>query len=381
MEKTGKEKEIFEVVPAEHNKDLIESYDFTTMRDNFGIYGQRILLRLVEAANAEGIIEGLQFSKGDCKQVSPARVVSDLFGHTRIVMPMSAITGGNYEYSKVKAELRSCMCHIIEGRKANGKTVLFPFLTYAEYDEYGIELEVRHELWEVFLNFTKGFRKFELDVALSFSSKYALKLYKLVSGQKTGHLQYSLEEIRQILGLTWYEEVKEGRTKKPVLKTVYKRPADLIKRVIIPAKEELDKCSPYTFEYELITSKKNKTGRESITGIRLFPKYQPNFRDQELDNNDLKKQITYFPDVDVRSLNKAQKDRLIHTFGFTYRGIQNNLDLFNCAVKYLDFDAVIDRIAVSASKERPEKPQGFVINALRLALSDEGIKPPTRKKK
>lgn len=370
----------FDAVPATYNKDLIESYDFTTMRDNFGIYGQRILLRLIEAANATGIIEGLQFSKGDCKQISPARVESDLFGHTRICMPMSAITGNSYEYSKLKAELRACMCHIIEGRKANGKTVLFPFLTYAEYDNASIELEVRHELWETFLNFTKGFRRFELDVALSFSSKYALKIYKLISGQKEP-LSYSLEDLRKILGLTWFEEKKDGRKKVLVEKTQYQRPADLINRVIIPAKEELDLCSPYTFEFEPMLSRKSKTGRPSITGITFYPKYQPKFRDTDLENQRLSNQISLFREHEKHTINQQQKQRLIHKFGFTLPGIQHNLDTFDTAVEYLDFDSVLDSIAVSVSKQRPDNIPGYVIKSIIRALDEVGIKVPKKSKK
>lgn len=52
------------VLPSKKNKDLIQSYTLTTMRDDIGLYGQRLILRLVEAANATGVTQGLDFKRG-----------------------------------------------------------------------------------------------------------------------------------------------------------------------------------------------------------------------------------------------------------------------------------------------------------------------------
>ena len=44
------------------SKEIVESYIFTTVRHDFGIYSERLLLRLVELAQRE--IKGLDFKGG-----------------------------------------------------------------------------------------------------------------------------------------------------------------------------------------------------------------------------------------------------------------------------------------------------------------------------
>ena len=44
------------------SKEVVESYIFSTVRHDFGIYSERLLLRLVELAQCE--INGLDFKGG-----------------------------------------------------------------------------------------------------------------------------------------------------------------------------------------------------------------------------------------------------------------------------------------------------------------------------
>jgi len=363
----------FRTEPATYNKDLVESYDFATMREGMGICGQRLLLRLVEAANATGILKGIHFAedKDGCQPVSPARVETDLFGHTRIIMPMWAIMpGDSYEHSKVKADIRAAMNYIIETKDQDGSTIMFPFLTYAKFNEGEITIEVQDELWSTFLNFTKGFRVFEMKVALSLSKKHALKMYQLISGQ-TSELHFGLEELKKILGLKWHEMKKEGKQTVIIEKEKYSRPVDFIARVIKPCKKELDACSPYTFDYRLRKSKKCKAGRSAITGIDILPVYQPKFRDEHLQSVREAQRVTMFAEGDTEFLSKECKKMLLEKFDFTLRGIQNNLELLNEATRKLNLLALLDEIAKSAAKKRPLKPQGYVIRAIERALREK----------
>jgi len=50
--------------------------------------------------------------------------------------------------------------------------------------------------------------------------------------------------------------------------------------VLDVAKRELDKCSPYTFDYEM-----NKTGRK-FTSVTFYPKYQPQFRNDSMEKHE-----------------------------------------------------------------------------------------------
>lgn len=373
------EKKQIQLAPTQSNKDIIESYDFATLRDAIGLYGQRLMLRLIEAANATGIIEGLSFKAGDCKPVSLAKVETDLFGHTRIIMPKTAIMGSSEEYSKVTNDIEACMRHIIKYNNKDGDIVMFPFLTYAKCGRGTIELEVQDELWTVMMNFTKGFRKFQLQTALNLKSKYSLKLYQIISGQKDP-LTYSLTDLKEMLGARWTEQQETGgRVKKTVLvdKEIYPHPKDFVRRVILPAKEELDMCSPYTFEYDLLYSRKSKTGRPAITAIRLIPLYQRKFRDPDLEAAELANK--YPGAFNNFGLSREEKDILINKFGLTEKGLKNNFLLWEAIKKEekegtINLLKILDRLDKRASNERPADPPRFVIGTLKAIMKDYGIK-------
>ena len=355
--------------PSKKNKDLIQSYALTTMRDDIGLYGQRLILRLVEAANATGITQGLDFKhSADITQISPARVESDLFAEFKTIsMPATAVLGKTEEYTKLHRDIKACMRHIIEYIDSDGDWVAFPLLSYAKCSKNGIKVKVREELWDAFLNFTKGFRKFELNAALSFKSTYSLRFYQLMSGQ-TEPLTYSIKELKKMFGLIQKDD--NGR----VIKEKYKgKPTDFIKYVIDPAKAELDSCSPYTFEYVPLESRKRAQGRAAITAIQFFPIKQPKFRDPDLEATDLtNKYKGAFGDF---GLTIAQKNILMHKFGLTDKGIRNNFKLWDALVKNgIDITKELDLLAVRVANLRPENPAGYVIKSFKGILRDAGIK-------
>ena len=126
-------------------------------------------------------------------------------------------------------------------------------------------------------------------------------------------------------------------------------------KVLDMAKKELDKCSPYTFDYEM-----NKTGRK-ITSITFYPKHQPQFRDIELEKHDLQKQVSLSWD-----LPKNVVDYLKHNFEFTTDGIKNNIDLLKKAHEQID---LVNYLSSLKGKIRTSKnPQGYVIGAIRKQI-------------
>lgn len=349
------------------NKDLIQSYALTTMRNDIGLYGQRLILRLVEAANATGITESLDFKNGkDLTQISPARVDSDLFGqHKTIVMPATAIMGKSAEYTKLHQDIKACITRVVEYVDSDGDWVAFPLLTFAKCGKDGIKVQVRQELWDAFLNFSKGFRKFEINVALSFKSVYSLRLYQLISGQ-TEPLTYSISDLKKMFGL-----IKKDA--KGNIQEKYKnRTTDFIKYVIEPAKTELDRCSPYTFKYYSLTSKKRAKGRAAITAIQFIPIKQSKFRDSDLEANDLTSiHSGAFGDF---GLTVEQKEILINKFGLTDKGIRNNHKLWEALIKNgIDITKELDNLSVRVANQRPNNPAGYVIKSFYGILKDAGI--------
>ena len=336
----------------EGNKDLIESYKLTTVRDRIGIYGQRLILRLVEYATAEGVTQGLVFKGG--KDLRKIEITDDLF-YKRITMPLEYITGDSDNRSKPRASIKALMQEIIEAEDEDGDWFAFPFLSFAQVKQGNLTVEVRKELWQVFMDFRKGFRRFELQAALQLKSTYSLRLYKLMSEQHDiNYLDFRLDELKKMMGVG----------------DKYPRAYDFFKYVLEPAKEELERVAPWSFTYTPLTSRKQAGGRAAIVGVRFFPRYQPEHRDQDLDGNRLKQR---FPGALAPGLDQAQKNMLIHKFGFTQKGIMNNRDLFEAATRYLDFTAFLLDLAPRVSTKRPKNPTGYVINAIKMELAAQGV--------
>lgn len=333
------------------NKDLIESYKLTTVRDRIGIYGQRLILRLVEFATAEGATEGLDFRSGkDLRKVEVG-----IWGDRVVTMPITDIMGNTENYSAVKNSVRALQKETIEYEEEDGTWVSFPFLGTVRIGRGMISLKVEKELWEAFMDFRKGFRRFELDAALKLKSTYSLRLYKLISEQRDiKYLDFQLDELKKMLGVG-------GK---------YKLAKDFFLRVIDPAKAELDSVAPWTFTYTPLTSRKVATGRAAITGVRFYPVFQPEHRDPELAE---KQMLLHHSQVTVPNLTQGQRNFLIHKFGFTQKGINNNVEIFNIAIKHLDFNEFLNKLAVRVAKLRPKNPTGYVVNAIKMELSAIGV--------
>lgn len=49
-------------------------------------------------------------------------------------------------------------------------------------------------MWRCILDFGSGYRKYELETAMSFKSVYSMRMYELLSGQKTP-LSFNVEDL------------------------------------------------------------------------------------------------------------------------------------------------------------------------------------------
>ena len=337
----------------EHNKDLVQSFKMTTIRNSFGLYGQRTITRLVEAS--QYLLEGK--SIGDCVTY---HVEKSLWGDMRVKMPISAILrkGDEANHPEAKRQLKKLVGLPLEYEAPNGDWICTTLISKVIFSKSTGEatLTIQPEIWEAILDFSKGFRRFEIEKALDLRSAYSMRLYQLISGQERP-LSYNLVALKKMLGV----EKK------------YARPADFIKRVIQPAKEELDKVSPYTFDFKPVTEKKSARGKETITGITFIPYFQPKNRDQELEQKqDFGKLKRKYPGV--VSLPKSLENYLTHTAGFTMTGIKNNSELLLQAINHItDFEEVVLRNIVGRSREA-KNPQGYIIKAIKSELKHQGIK-------
>lgn len=314
------------------NKDIIQSYILTTAKYNFSIYEKRILYRIVELN--QYIIEGKKLNE-------KYNVETSLFGDKIYTMPLSLFLkeNDNSNYKEIKKAFLSLRNKIIEYEtKDEWRPIgIIEKPKIAKYSST-VSFELDKLIYDVLLDFSKGFRKFELRTALEFESIYAMRFYELMSGQKTP-IEYGIETLKEMFEIH----------------NKYKLNADFFRYVIDIAQKELNEKSPYSFEYI-----PQKTGRK-ITSILFIPKYNPKNRDSLLERKDLQKQISLSWD-----LPKEVTDYLKHNFEFTTEGIKNNIDLFKLAHEQLD---IVGFLASLKGKIRQStNPQGYIIGALKKQL-------------
>lgn len=337
------------IEPMSANKDLVQSFKVTTIRNNFGIYGQRAIIRLIEAS--QELLEGRKI--GDCVKY---QVEASLFGERRVIMPISAILPeGDKNYTTAKAQLKKLTNVPMEYETANGDWSAFTLFSRVDIKQStgNIILKVEPEIWEAILDFSKGFRRFELNKALQLKSVYSLRLYELLSGQERP-LSYSIADLKKMFGL----------------ENKYPRPVDFVKRVIMPAKEELDSCAPYSFDFKTILNRPTGKGKPGITGITFYPQYQPKMRDMDLEvHKDFKDIAHKYPHI--VELPQGIKNYMMHSLGFSSQGIKNNLELLLEAQKRIDLDQFLRKIAPNAN--RAKSPQGYTIKAIKMELKEMGI--------
>lgn len=309
------------------NKELIQSYVVTTAKYDFSIYEKRILYRIIELI--QGQIEGKKLT---------GKIEPRLFGDYLITMPISAFLTkkDDKNYNQIRNALIALRNKSFEYEDED-QWKLIGIIEKPRHNKYDsmVTFEVQPEIYDALLNFTKGYRKYELKIAMSFNSVYSMRLYELVSNQKRP-ITYSINKLREMFNLGGkYSQVGHFKA-----------------RVIDVAKKELDEKSPYTFAYKL-----NKTGRK-YTSITIVPIEQPKNKDAEIEKRNLLKQTS------TRFLIPQElKLYLMEQFDFTEKQIKNNIELISKANQLLDIYDLL------TSKKRnildSKNKQGYLITVLK----------------
>ncbi len=316
------------------NKEVIQSYLVTSARYDFSAYEKRILYRMVEMFQCA--LEGQKLDKH-------FQINDLLFDDLKeVTMPVSAFLKDEKDenHAKAKKALFDLNNKFMEYEDDEIWKIIriieMPKLIKRGY----VNFVVQKEIYDALLTFTKGFRKYELKTAFGFESIYTMRFYELFSN-KHEPITYSISNLKIMFKL-------EGK---------YKKTMDFIKRIIIPAKAELDKKAPFSFEYKL-----NKAeGTKKYISITFYPYEIPANMDEKLQAKKLRKRTSVKWDIDRMIYNYLHEN-----YHFTPEEINNNRKLFNeAAVK-------TDLIAFLASKRRlageKRNPKGYIINAIKSEI-------------
>jgi len=317
------------------NKDIIQSYLLTVARYDANIYAKRILTHIVNANQ--------DYIQGEKLGGVVINIEEDLFKDRDYTFNLKNILLGDDDknYKRVIEAFHSLQNKFIRFDDEDNNHISVPFIT-SVFIKRGLGIarfRMSEIVYKAFSDFTKGFRKLEFQLTLSFTSVYSIRMYELMSGQ-TSPLTYTIDFLKNMFELN----------------NKYQRTSDFIKRVIDPAKKELDLKSPYTFEYSL-----NKKGH-AFYSITFYPKYQPKFRDSELDKKDLQKQISPAWDLPKNTL-----DYLKNGFDFTTKEIKQNIDLLKKA--QFEIENFINFMSqVKPRANRAKNPKGYLINSIKKEL-------------
>ena len=170
-----------------NNKDVFQSYILTVAKYDFSTYEKRILYRLVEMAQKD-VPQPL---RDNMRKVEPCGVnitmpVADILkdetdkNYTKAIAAFKGLVEKTIEYSDKETWLCTSIIEHPEIEKGSG---------IAKFHIY-------KPVWECILDFSKGYRKYELATAMSFKSVYSMRMYELMSGQ-TAPLYQSFEELKE----------------------------------------------------------------------------------------------------------------------------------------------------------------------------------------
>ena len=301
---------------------------------DFNVYEKRVLYNLVKLAQSE--IEGIRLADNLYRiehglgeflkielPISDFLTDEDDKNHSRIKAALKALHQKTFTYRD--DEVWECMS-IISNPKIRLHSSRVSFI-------------VNNKVWDVLLDFSRGFSRYDLEVAFSLESAYSMRFYEMLAGQEEP-ITYTIEALRKEFCL----EDKYAMTK------------DFIRRVVESAKHELDMKSPVSFTYTPI-----KEGRK-IVKLLFFPvKHPANERSDMFFKQAIRRYGT------AGQLSEVEY-RFLREIGFTEGGIKNNLLLLMDCQKHLD---LIYELALIKGKSRTKKnPCGWCIRTLRGKLHD-----------
>lgn len=345
------------------SKEIIESYMFATSKRSFSIYSERLLLKIVELAQCQ--LAGANFRDGtDLGQVS----INGL-GDALVEIPIrSLLSGDNYtNYTQAKEAIMELMRSpsFIERPKIRGGKQVYGADGKPEYEMVGFQilnncevnvkpgvavLSVNSRTWQSILDFSKGFRKFDLNAALKLKKSCSLRLFNLLSNQEYP-ITYSIAKLREM----WSLEDK------------YSDNGDFIRRTIDPAKRELDEKAPWSFEYtknysDCAEENRGRRGKRAITSITFIPVRKLT----AMSSSTLAKKVSTPMDY----MDSETYNLLLYKFEFTVQGLKNNILSFEAAHRVgVDLNEFLRSIAPRAL--RASNIAGYVIKALNRHLEEQ----------
>lgn len=324
--------------PSANNKDIIQSYVITAAKYDFSVYEKRIFYRVIECIQYQ--LKGKELNKD-------FSIDEDLSNENiNIKMPVSSLLLKNEKdnhHERIKTALSSLRSKhfIYETSKIWEDIGLIEDPKVYKYSRI-IEFRLNYKIYKALLDFSKGYRKFELETAMKFKSVYAMRFYELFSEQKAP-ITYTIEFLRNRFQL----------------EDKYKLKRDFIRYVIDQAKKELDKKSPYSFTYKL----EHEKGKKKITAITFTPINQSEKRSETLVIKDRQKEF------DITEVLIREEFKALLEIGFTEQELKTKyLDLIQDIGRARKQGKILFTTTISDYSKKKKNPKTYLIKALETEI-------------
>lgn len=323
---------------------IIQSRIITAARYDYSVQEQRIVFLIIDLLQ--------QYTQGkDLK--TKYTLAETLFGDYDFKLPLTSFMKENEQnHSLVIQSLKNLNAKLIEIEDTKNWLSFNLIERPAFNKEDGtVSFRIHPLLADAFLDFSKGYSKYSLEVIKEFKSIFAMRFYMLFSKQ-TAAINYGVDTLKLMFGL---ENKYVGRN------------SDFENKVIKSAKKELDRICPISFNYKKYPEK------GKIKGYTFYP-YKTGIRDPVMEN-DLKNQVSIHWDLDIIFINYLKEN-----FNFIDSEIKNNMTLLKtCQTKLGDFAMVLSNIKAMANNSNPANRQGYLIKALKMQLEQLEEKPKKKK--
>lgn len=335
----------------------LQSYIFTAARYNFSVYEKRIIYRMIEIE--QKMIDQEKIIK------SPHKVETNLWGDRKYTFPVQYLLSAkdidseNDETSKSKNNVRIIKAlkdlknktinkGVPDGKSDYWEINLISSLEFVAGERF-VTWKADSKLIEMIMDFSKGWRAYELKIAFNLQSRYAMRFYELIAN-KDKPIEYKTIDLIKMFGIEdKYTRKKDGI----VVGYIYK---NIEKYVIKKAQEELDKISPYTFNYKF---------SKDYQVLTIVPIYQPQFASAKFTKAKERK-------IDLsKVLTENEYKTYIDEFGFTEQGLKNNYELFleckrSLPENYSFF--LFQEIRSALGKKRGKVGPGYIISIIKNQL-------------
>lgn len=316
---------------------VAQSYLSTLFRHRFTVYEMRVFLCIVRRTRQVTKARGVHY-----KDYMDRPFCTDGL-NLNFTVPISTLSPGSHNYKGVQAALKTLSDSLYVEYWDKSKRIWRRSSLI-----YNVVIDSRHGfvgfsaakwLVDYICDFTAGgYREYDWEIAMSLRNPFSARLYLLLCSA-TSPMVYSIEAIKKTLGI-------DG---------VYSRPSDLIKRVIEPARKELESRDVNGFSFEQI-KKIPGVQRSGTVALKFYP----------VKRGKLNKNISEIKkDVDAE-IPESIQSYLRQAFGFSIQEIAHNKNVIGKFSKLEDWNEKF--FDITERTRRLRKNKFYIIAAMKKEI-------------